>query len=79
MRNFNVNTISAKKINNRNISKIYINAKNTKKIVNMSTSKIQNNNYERKNVNSISTRIKDIRPMNLRDKLVINAKNKVKY
>ena len=79
VRNFNVNTISAKKINNRNISKIYINAKNTKKIVNMSTSKIQNNNYERKNVNSISTRIKDIRPMNLRDKLVINAKNKVKY
>ena len=45
----------------------------------MSTSKIQNNNYERKNMNSISTRIKDIRPMNLRDKLVINAKNKVKY
>ena len=78
VRNFNVNTISAKKIKNRSSSKIFINAKNTKKIINMSTSKMQNNNYERKNLNSISTRVKDIRPMNLRDRLIINAKNKVK-
>ena len=78
VRNFNVNTISAKKIKNRSSSKIFINAKNTKKIINMSTSKMQNNNYERKNLNSISTRVKEIRPMNLRDRLIINAKNKVK-
>ena len=78
VRNFNVNTISAQKLKNRSSSKIYINAKNTKNIINMTANKIKNNDYERKNLNSVSTRIKIIKPMNLRDKLIINARNKVK-
>ena len=78
VRNFNVNTISAQKLKNRSSSKIYINSKNTKNIINMTANKIKNNDYERKNLNSVSTRIKIIKPMNLRDKLIINARNKVK-
>ena len=77
-RTFNVNTLSAPKLKNRTASKIYINAKNTPNVNNMTTSKFKNNYRERDNAKTSTHRvIKMIRPMNLREKLIINAKNKI--
>ena len=78
-RNFNVNTLSAPKLKYKTASKIYINAKNVQRGNNMTTSKIKNNYGERNNLRSITNRVKTIKPMNLKEKLIINAKNKVKY
>ena len=78
-RNFNINTLSAPKLKNRTNSKIYINAKNIRKENDMTTSKIKNNFRERNNLHSISNRVNNIKPMNLKEKLIINAKNKIKY
>ena len=78
-RNFNINTLSAPKLKNRTASKIYISAKNVNKYNNMTNVKIQNNNVERNNIHSISNRIKYIRPLNLKERITINAKNKLKY
>ena len=77
-RNFNVNTLSAPKLKKRNESKIYINARNIQKDNNMTMSKTKNNFGQKNNMNVISNRARAIKPMNLRQKLVINAKNKNK-
>ena len=77
-RNFNVNTLSAPKLKKRNESKIYINARNIQKDNNMTMSKTKNNFGQKNNMNIISNRARAIRSMNLRQKLVINAKNKNK-
>jgi hypothetical protein len=77
-RNFNVNTLSAPKLKKRNESNIYINARNIQKDNNMTMSKIKNNFGQKNNMNVISNRARAIKPMNLRQKLVINAKNKNK-
>ena len=77
-RNFNINTMSVPKIKNMTTRKIYIKAKNIENKNNMTTSKIKTNYLERNNSKPIYNRLKNIRPMNLRDKLIINAKNKVK-
>ena len=76
-RNFNINTMSAPKIKIKT-SRMSINAKNIENKINMTTSKIKTNYIERNNSKSIYNRLKNIRPMNLRDKLIINAKNKIK-
>ena len=78
-RNFNVNTLSAPKLKKRTESKIYINARNIQKANNMTMSKSKNNYGGNNNMNIISNRVRAIRPMNLREKLIINAKNKTKY
>jgi hypothetical protein len=72
--NFNKN-----KIKNRSASKIYIKAKNIQNLNVMTSGKINYNNGERNDIKSISNRLKNIRPMNLKEKLTINAKNKFKY
>ena len=74
-RNFNVNTLSAPKLKNRTESRIFINARN-KNIANMTTSKIKLG--ERNNNNTSTNRIKFIKPMNLREKLNLKAKNTIK-
>ena len=78
-KNFNVNTLSAPKLKKRTESKIYINARNIQKANNMTMSKSKNNYGGNNNMNIISNRVRAIRPMNLREKLIINAKNKTKY
>ena len=78
-RNFNVNTLSAPKLKKRTESKIYIKARNIQKANNMTMSKSKNNYGGNNNMNIISNRVRAIRPMNLREKLIINAKNKTKY
>ena len=72
--NFNKN-----KIKNRSASKIYIKAKNIQNLNVMTSGKINYNNGERNDIKSISNRLKNIRPINLKEKLTINAKNKFKY
>ena len=71
--NFNKN-----KIKNRSASKIYIKAKNIQNLNVMTSGKINYNNGERNDIKSISNRLKNIRPINLKEKLTINAKNKFK-
>ena len=79
-RNFNINTLSAPKLQNKTASKIYIHAKTKENLNNTTASKIRNNNFrERNNKYAISLRARNIRPMNLREKITINAKNKMKF
>ena len=76
-RSYNINTLSAPKLKNRTASKIYINAKNIQDMNNMTTSKFKTNYNVRNSVQTNSNRVTNIRPMNLRQKLIINAKNKM--
>ena len=76
-RSYNINTLSAPKLKNRTASKIYINAQNIQNINNMTTSKFKTNYKVRNSVQTNSNRVTNIRPMNLRQKLIINAKNKM--
>ena len=76
-RNVNLNTLSAPKLKNRTSSKIYINARN-KNDINITTSKAKLKLGERNNIISVTQRAKNIKPMNLREKLNLNVKNKIK-
>ena len=79
-RNFNINTLSAPKLQLKTASKIYIHAKTKENLNNTTASKIRNNNFrERNNKYAISLRARNIKPMNLREKITINAKNKMKF